>query len=61
MYFNLQEKIDKLSPTERHILCCNIIGKEKTDELLSKKSIRVRIKIKTLWRKARKLMKGGTK
>ena len=59
MYFNIQEELDKLSPIERYILCCNIIGKEKTDKLLSKRIVRARIKIKTLWRKARKLMKGG--
>lgn len=31
---DLFAKIKELTPIERYILCCNIIGKNKTDEIL---------------------------
>ena len=33
-YQKVFAKIKELTPIERYILCCNIIGKNKTDEIL---------------------------
>lgn len=57
---DLFTKINELTPKERYILCCKIIGKNKTDEILKDlakhplkrlwwKRIRLWWRIKRLW------------
>lgn len=48
-------KIKELTPIERYILCCNIIGKNKTDEILEDLA---KHPLKRLWWKIKRKFQG---